>query len=195
MKKEILIGTISAVCSGIILMIIEPSRHFIIFGIGKVGKFFKILFSGIWNYLTTIHEINGFIIIISGLILSFFIFILFIIIKDSLFGKTYATYTTYIEDMFYGIKWRWYWDDKEIKNLWCFCPECEYELSYQEESSYRNRNYNAPLLILICDHCSKKYPFRDYDRDYLLSIIKREIWRKIRIGEKPEQLQSPPKTS
>ena len=188
MKKEILIGTISAVCSGIILMIIEPSRHFIIFGMSKVWSFIKIFFSTIWKFLITAHEVNGFIIIISGIILTFLIFILFNIIKKSLFGKTYATYTTYTEDMFYGIKWRWYWEDAGIENLWCFCPECEYELSYQEESSYRHKVYNAPNLILICDHCSKEHPFQDYDKDHLLSIIEREIWRKIRIGEKPDKV-------
>jgi len=188
MKKEILIGIISTVLGGIILMIIEPSRHFIIFGIGKAWTFIKIFFSIIWKFLTTAHEINGFIIIISGLLWIFSILTLFLIIKDKLFGKINKTYTTYTEDMFYGVKWRWYWKDKEIKNLWCFCPECEYELSYQEESFHQHRNYNAPLLILICDHCSKKYPFHDYDRDDLLSIIKREIQRKIRVGEKPDDV-------
>jgi len=185
MKKELLIGISATVIGGIILMIIEPSRHFIVIGMSKTWNYIKIFFLVIWKYLTTVHEIYGFIIIISVLLWIFFVIILFLMIKNNLFGKTYTTYT---EDMFYGIKWRWYWKDAEIKNLWCFCPECEYELSYQEESIYRNRIYHAPKLILICDHCSKKHPFQDYDKDDLLSIIEREIWRKIRIGEKPDKV-------
>ena len=190
MKKELLIGITASVIGGIILMIIEPSRHSIVIGMSKAWKYIKTFFIFVWSFLTTTHEINGLIIILSGLLWIFFIIIILSVIKDNVFRKSDRIYTTYTEDTFYGMKWRWYWEDAKIKNLWCFCPECEYELSYQEESSYRHRIYNAPNLILICDHCSKEHPFQDYDKDHLLSIIEREIWRKIRIGEKPDKQES-----
>jgi len=188
MKKELIIGTILAFISVTISIIIEPLRNFIIIVIERVWNIIKIFFSTIWNYLTTTHNINGFLIILSGLIWLFFIYIFFFFIKENLKGKTYKDYT---EDTFHGIKWRWHWEDEEITNLLYYCPTCELEMSYRNDKEYYNYGLNWKYnMIFTCEHCNREYPIMDYQLGDLLSLIKREIRRKIRIGEKPE-MQKP----
>jgi hypothetical protein len=82
-----------------------------------------------------------------------------------------------------GLKWSWCWREDNIANLWCFCPQCDYELSYSEEEMVDA----IWLLAFKCEHCQKYYRFKGYNKDYLLNVIKREIHRKIRTGEKPDK--------
>jgi uncharacterized protein YbaR (Trm112 family) len=184
MKKELMIGTILAVISAIITIIIEPSRNFLIVFKERVWNIIKIFFSTIWKYLTTTHNINGFLIILSGLVWLFFIYTFLLLIKNILIGKTYEDYT---EDTFHGINWRWYWKDGKIINLWCYCPICELEMSYIEDKEYYNNGFNYKYNVTFtCEHCNREYTIIEHKLNYLLGVIEREIRRKIRIGEKPE---------
>ena len=187
MKKELLVGIITTVVGGIILMIIEPSRKFVIILIMKLIYFFRMFFSFIWKFLIGNHEINGFLIVFSVILWILFLIIIFMTIKENLSNKKHQTYNDYKDDIFYGLTWRWHWDNMNISNLWCFCPTCEFELSYRNEQVYLDVFRSTQKVVFTCEHCQREYPFIGYDKDYFVNVIGREIRRKIRISEKPDK--------
>ena len=58
----------------------------------------------------------------------------------------------YIEDYIYNVKWRWSWAINNIYNLWCFCPNCDATLVYND-SSVRDF-YASPKTEFICENCN-----------------------------------------
>jgi hypothetical protein len=187
-KKEIIIGiSIGAVVTTITTWVVEPLRDFVVTNIFlKSFNLFLKISSMIWNFLRNTHEINGFLIVLSILAWVFVFFVLFVTVMDNISSRI-ATHKNYTQDNFKGLKWKWYWDDDGIHNLWCFCPQCDYELSCFEEKLYDNRYFATPQVVLTCEHCQKSYPIVGYNKNYLLSVIRREIYRKIRTGEKPDK--------
>jgi hypothetical protein len=181
-KKKVFVGIITTISIAMITTwVIEPLRDFVVSNIFiKAFDFILKILSTIWNFLTNNHEINGFVIVFS---VFAWIFVFFIIIKDNIFDRS-ATYKEYIQDNIMGLKWKWYWNGNDIANLWCLCPYCDYELSYTEEGLYYG---GIPQLVFKCEHCQNDYTFNRYNKNYFLSVIEREIRRKIRIGEKPDK--------
>lgn len=96
------------------------------------------------------------------------------------------TYASYVEDMSHGARWRWRWMTDQIANLWCYCPSCDSELVY-DDSSCRNYLYEVKKTDFICEHCGRSVvaSIVGGDRSYALSVVEREIRRKIRTGQVP----------
>jgi hypothetical protein len=94
-------------------------------------------------------------------------------------------FTRYVDDMLFKAKWRWTWLGSEISNLWCFCPQCDSELVY-DDSSCRNIYSREPeKTLFICEHCGHLTiaSIVGGDKDYAISAVKREIRRRIRTNE------------
>lgn len=183
-NKQIKIGLIvtisGTVIGSIILTLFESIRKIIFDGVLKLLKLIKLIFSTMWNFLITSHDINGFIIVLSILAWIFFIFILFFLIKESILEKTYINYK---EDVFYNIKWQWNWKSGFIENLSCFCTKCYFEISCIESHDIYTDNYG---LNFNCEHCNNNLNIKNYNFNQFIDIIKKEIRRKIRVGEKPD---------
>ena len=111
-----------------------------------------------------------------------------VVICAALSPKSEPEYMNYTEDMLYGAKWRWSWVGGRISNLWCFCPICDAQLVYAEGFGETN---------FICERCPSGEPDHLYpshgrvvatvrggDRYYAVSAAEREVFRRIRTGEK-----------
>ena len=83
----------------------------------------------------------------------------------------------------YGLKWRWNWLGEQVQGLWCFCPRCDAQLVYDDNSCHSV--VRDPETLFICEHCSHQVVGRipGGNRAYALSAVEREIDRRIRVGE------------
>lgn len=99
-------------------------------------------------------------------------------------GKNNDEFSEYTEDMIKNAKWRWEWNRNEVSNLWCFCPQCDATLVYNDSSCtdfYTDKNNT----LFICENCNNKI-VSDIDggnKSYALGFVRREIDRRIRTGE------------
>ena len=98
-----------------------------------------------------------------------------------------APYSTYVEDILFGAKWRWSWSGGDVANLWCFCPVCDGELVYDDSSAHRYSIRAEPQTMFICEHCNRNVMGRieGGDKNYALGAVRREIRRRIRTGQHP----------
>jgi len=95
-------------------------------------------------------------------------------------------YLRYLEDTFYGAKWRWSWVSGNVANLWAFCPHCDSELVY-DDSSCRQFMSTEHKTDFICEHCGhvRVATVLGGNLAYALSAIDREIRRKVRSNSIP----------
>jgi hypothetical protein len=178
MKKEILVGIIVAVLGGLIsVIVIDPSRKIIFKIISIIKDFFK---NVVFHYLTTEHYVNGTVIILSFFLWIILIVILLIHLFKKIKGKEYKNYK---EDVFFNVIWRWNWGYSDIEDLWCYCPHCDFELTYDDSSTRRYSHDPNPRTDFICDHCQKIISsIQNNDKNFIIGIIEREIRRKVRTG-------------
>lgn len=85
----------------------------------------------------------------------------------------------------YDVIWRWKWKQKKIITLHPYCPTCKEELIYDDEHSKSTKNLNEKFTFLICNHCNKEQKGRIQggDRNFILNLVKREIFRQINTKE------------
>jgi hypothetical protein len=78
--------------------------------------------------------------------------------------------------------WRWRYSEvgSGLDSLWCFCPNDETQLVYVED-------YDR--VWFECETCRKRFGPLSGDKDHVLSMVKRQIDRKIRTGEWTAELR------
>ncbi len=86
--------------------------------------------------------------------------------------------TSYKQDYFLDIIWRWSYQRKMPVDPWCFCPDCKTELIYNYTGSRENQETE-----LFCETCNVAKLRHDGDTTYLTNRVLRLIERKIRTGE------------
>jgi hypothetical protein len=86
--------------------------------------------------------------------------------------------TSYRQDTFLDIIWRWSYQRKMVVDLWCFCPDCNTELVYTYTGSRSDQETE-----LFCERCDITKLRHDGDKTYLLNRVIRLIERKIRTEE------------
>lgn len=86
----------------------------------------------------------------------------------------------YKQDEIMGMIWRWRYTSYqgEIENIWCFCPDDNTELVYEDGYSLR-----FPTVSFRCETCGRKFGPFDGDRHHVLGMAERQIRRKIRTDE------------
>lgn len=100
--------------------------------------------------------------------------IVFLIINKLVKKPDYFYYT---QDKLYGAIWKWYWKKDQITDLWCHCPSCDENLVY-ENDDILNKTY------FLCPTCDKEVgAIGGGDNNNALSIVEREIKRKVRLNE------------
>ncbi len=177
-SKSVRNGVISAVIGGIVLA-----------ALAKFWPPFKELLIWLWKQIvwlaglfTDTYSLPGWVV----LALVLFGLPTAVRIVLALRKQNSPAYTRYIEDLFYGAKWRWRWVAGEISNLWTYCPQCDSELVY-DDSSCRSLYADIKKTDFICEHCGHTTvaSIPGGNKDYALSAIVREIRRKIRTNELP----------
>ena len=180
-SSGLLISIVSTVIGGAILMLVEPIRDFIINCIINAAKFISNISLSSWTFLKNDHKINGFLIIITfGLSLLLVVLWIISFVRDN----TNKVKNGYTSDEFYNVVWKWYWNGMKVSNLWCYCRNCDFELSYDDTSMHKYSHDQHPRTDLICDHCGRTVSsVPQYSKEYLLSVIEREIYRNLRIKQ------------
>ena len=184
MRSGIIAATAGTVAGGLVLSFIPQFRGFLI-------ELMLWVWAGIswtWTFLISDHSVPGWAFLIIGLLALAGITTIGVVICAALSPKSEPEYMNYTEDMLYGAKWRWSWVGGRISNLWCFCPICDAQLVYAEGFGETN---------FICERCPSGEPDHLYpshgrvvatvrggDRYYAVSAAEREVFRRIRTGEK-----------
>lgn len=99
-----------------------------------------------------------------------------------------APHASYVEDLLFGAKWRWSWVGEQIAHLWCFCPSCDAELVYDDSSIHDIYRRDKPKTEFVCEHCGRRTVgvIEGGDKHYSLSAVQREIRRRVRTGQYPQ---------
>lgn len=135
------------------------------------------------SFFTDYYSIKGWI-LAPILLLALITVVRFIV---GLIPEKEPAFANYVEDNFYGAKWRWSWLSGGISNLWCFCPRCDSELVYDDSSCHYLNSYKdePERTDFICEHCHRTVvaSIRGGNKNYTLSLVQREIRRKVRTNE------------
>ena len=86
--------------------------------------------------------------------------------------------TSYKQDTFLDVIWRWSYQRKRPVDPWCFCPDCNTELVYTYTGSRADQETE-----LFCETCNITKLRHDGDKNYLINRVIRLIERSIRTGE------------
>jgi transcription initiation factor IIE alpha subunit len=74
--------------------------------------------------------------------------------------------------------WKWRWNENKIEQLWCFCPTCNDELSYDND-------HLLQTITFSCEHCNKEIAkFNAQNINAVLAFVKNEIRRILRKNKK-----------
>ena len=120
-------------------------------------------------FLNTLFETKGWML----LLLVFFSFLGVIKLIEFMlsFYPNQHKFHKYKQDTFKQALWKWKWQDDRIEQLWCYCPTCNNELSY-------NSDYLLYKTDLLCPNCEKLITSYDGDNiNYVLTKVKSEIRR------------------
>ena len=87
-----------------------------------------------------------------------------------------AHFTDYTEDTFFGVVWRWGYQQGQLLRPAGFCPACDTRLVYSEP-------FRGICVNLICEHCHKVVYEGEGGLEDALNRVERQVERKIRSGE------------
>jgi hypothetical protein len=96
-----------------------------------------------------------------------------IVAKQPLFKR-------YKEEGLYGVVWRWTWRGRSVVGLWCYCPTCKGELSFDDENCRTTKNLNEKTTFFICKACNGEEKGRIVggDRRYVMTLVQHELMRR-----------------
>lgn len=172
-------GAIASVIGGIILSFWAPFRELLL----KIALWFWGLLISLWQWLSSSHEVYGWVII---LLVALSIPVLVELFSLIFRKKEPGVEDLYKSDYLFGADWQWYYLNGAIKNLWCLCPSCKSELVYSEFTPNRydfTHDGLEPKTDFICERCNASRCSLKGDKRHALGTIEREIRRKIRSNE------------
>ena len=182
-RDEVIIGIIITVTGGVILMFVEPLRNVVASILRGFASFTGDILKIIWKYLTSGHSISGSVIVILVILSVLSVIHLAGKLKENVIVEAY---TKYIEDSYFGVRWRWSWDYGSISNLVPYCPSCDLQLRYEDGSIIRHSKNGYFCLVLFCDHCGTVVGKTEFTRAFEVEdFIRREIERKVRTNTYP----------
>ncbi len=119
--------------------------------------------------LTSSYTINGWILLfLISFSLIGFGFVLYKIYYIKPKKSIYADHTIH---EIKGAVWKWHWNENKIEQLWCFCPECNDELSYDND-------HLLQTITFSCQQCDKQISkFNAHNINAVLVFVKNEIRR------------------
>lgn len=133
----------------------------------------EINLQNILDLFTNTYELSGWVLFLLGL----FTLVGLITLLKKIFKKRNSN--SYKEDMIYAVTWRWKWRKENIYDLHAYCPDCEDMLVYDDSPCTSSPKKETHF---ICQHCDQiKTTIPGGNNNYAISIIKREINRRIRM--------------
>ena len=174
--KSIRNGIIASVIAGVVLLTVPAIR-------GYVLDLLKWLWSGVtwcWSAITESYSLPGWAWLIIFLLAMVGVINIYLAIR----GDNELEFKSYVDDMIFGAKWRWEWIGNSLSNIWCFCPNCDATLVY-DDSSCRSFSSDVRQTKFICENCGRRVvaSVEGGDKDYATSAAEREVHRRIRTGE------------
>lgn len=93
-------------------------------------------------------------------------------------------YYRFRELLVFKVLWRWKYKRGDVVGLWCYCPKCQAMLMVDDENCRSNDSLQNKITYFICNECGGHELGRVVggDRRYVLSLVKRDIWRHIKEG-------------
>ena len=95
---------------------------------------------------------------------------------------TRAKYLAYKEDVIYDLPWRWNWKKNTICNLWCYCPQCDEPLVYDDAN--HNAISDLTKTDFICEHCDSQImaSIKGGNKHFVINLVQWEIRKKVQTG-------------
>ncbi len=93
-------------------------------------------------------------------------------------------YYKYREMFLFKVLWRWKYKKGDVISLWCYCPNCQGMLICDDENCRSTTTLQDKITYFVCNECGGNELGRVVggDRRYVLSLVKRDIWRHIKDG-------------
>lgn len=93
-------------------------------------------------------------------------------------------YHKFRELILFKVLWRWKYKKGDIIGLWCYCPKCQNMLMVDDENCRSEETLQHKITYFVCPTCGGHELGRVVggDRRYVLSLVRRDIWRHIREG-------------
>ena len=93
-------------------------------------------------------------------------------------------YFKFRELILFKVLWRWKYKKGDVVGLWCYCPKCQSMLMVDDENCRSEETLQHKITYFVCQECGGNELGRVIggDRRYILSLVKRDIWRHIRDG-------------
>lgn len=177
-KHSVRNGVIATVVGGIALA-----------GLGELWPPLKAAGLWVWAQVTSFFALFGATYATPGWALSILGLLALITVVRFLVGLRSSgaaepLHLQYVEDMLFGAKWRWTWFGNEISNIWCFCPQCDAELVYDDREVHAFNSSEPSTTRFICEHCNNLEVARvPGTKNYALDTVRREIRRRIRTDQ------------
>src|SRR4029077_5592387 len=89
---------------------------------------------------------------------------------------TEPAWGSYTSDSFFGLKWRWRYENGAIQGLLPFCPHCDYQIFPDNTSPFASR------VDFNCDSCKRNLGTLPETWASLESKVTRFIQQKLRSG-------------
>lgn len=128
------------------------------------------------HMLTSSYLINGWLLLffISFSIIGF----CFVLYKIYYIEPKKSIYADHTLQEIKGAVWKWHWNQNKIEQLWCFCPVCNDELSYDND-------HLLNVITFSCEHCQKEISkFDAQNINGVLTFVKNEIRRTLKRRKK-----------
>jgi len=170
-------ATIASVIAGVILLSVPVIRGYVVSLVSWVC-------AGIvwcWEALISSYSLPGWAWIAILIFALIGLRSLYLAIKGE---SEEPEFKSYVEDFMHGAKWRWRWVGNQISNVWCFCPNCDATLVY-DDSSCHSFYSDVDKTDFICENCNRRVvaSINGGDKNYATGVLEREIGRRIRTGE------------
>jgi len=93
-------------------------------------------------------------------------------------------YFRFHELILFKVLWRWKYKKGDVIGLWCYCPKCQSMLMVDDENCRLEETLQHKITFFICPTCGGHELSRVVggDRRYVLSLVRRDIWKHIREG-------------
>ena len=131
----------------------------------------------LWAHVTSSHEIPAWVLYLLALPTLLWLRQVALDVYKRLTSDE-PRQSTYVQDRFFGVTWRWHYVSGHASGIWAFCSTCDTRLVYS--SSYEKLQ---PTVHLHCETCRHDLLRETGDKDYLVAKAHRQIDRKLRNGE------------
>ena len=119
------------------------------------------------------HWVLGLLIIVALLLAVILIFLAVILLQTK--KQASPDWLSYTSDSFYGLKWVWVYEGREVFLKAALCP-CGYEVGPDSTSPFANS------IRFYCDSCGRTVPVEGQSWASLQSVVMRLIQKALRDG-------------